>query len=191
MTHRIASLALTLVAFATTAHAATLSVFADKRIYLESAENVTLTVVGDDEGALAYSMVGRLSYDSILLSPIRASQTPAGPGWIQGTLPQTDGSVYAFDQIAFPAATASNFPGTISVVTLFASTAGIVNVSWGSNLSFFGLTAADVQGTAFCIERAEQDVLGPACSSFVPEPTTGALLALGLFSIALASRMRT
>jgi hypothetical protein len=61
------------------ARAATLSIIPDKIMYAMG-ETVTLTVVGDGHGAVAYSRFGRLLYDKNLLDPISTSQNSAGPG---------------------------------------------------------------------------------------------------------------
>ena len=183
MTYRIASIALALVAFATGANAATLSVFADKPIYFLG-ETVTLTVIGDDEGATSYGVLGILHYDGARVDNGTRTQTTLigqnGP-WVTGTLPAQDNGVTAsstaFNQIVglsggtFEPDTALNLPGTLAIVTLTAQVIGVVPVSWGSDLDFFGLVTAP--GTSFTI---------------VPEPATASLIGLGLLSLAVAKR---
>ena len=55
-----------LVAFATAASGATLSVVSDKSTY-NVGETITLTVSGDDQGATTYGIFGSLQYDGALV----------------------------------------------------------------------------------------------------------------------------
>jgi hypothetical protein len=161
------------------ASAATLSVTPDKLTYLVG-ETVTLTVIGDDGGASAFGIFGRLDYSGLLVDNGTRSQTQLvgqNGNWLKGTLVQGDDGTlansWAFNQIApftdpLSPDTANNLPGTLAIVTLIATAVGVVDVNWNSDtgsgfeLLFFGLTNAP--GTAFTI---------------VPEPATAALLALG------------
>jgi PEP-CTERM motif-containing protein len=165
--------------------AATLSISSDKLTY-NVGETMTLTVFGDDEGAIAYSIYGKLLYSGALVDngPNNGTQfqTLLGPGWTKNVLLATDdgvdASIDAFGQISLPAQSADNLPGLLSTVTLIATAPGAVDVSWddsavhpGFGLQFFGLTSAP--GTSFTI---------------VPEPTTAALLGLGLLALAIRRR---
>jgi PEP-CTERM motif-containing protein len=162
---------------ATAAGAATLSVTSNAPTY-NVGDTITLTVSGDGAGATSYSLIGRLLYNAALADPGVSSQNAVGAGWILGVLSQSDGSADSFNQIAFPAATASNLPGgnPFATLTLIAQAPGTVNVDWDSNFSWFALQGAGAApGTSFTINA-------------VPEPTTAAMLALGLFGLALGGR---
>lgn len=164
------------------ASAATLSILPSSLTY-NVGDTVTLTVIGDGQGAVAYSIYGKILYDPALMDPIATNQVIAGPGWISGVLQQGDGYAEVFNQIAYPnATTASNFPGTIAVVTLIAQAVGIVNIGWDSNLTFFDRTTANTAGASFCIG------IDP-CP--VPEPSTHLLTALGLVALSVAAKRRS
>jgi PEP-CTERM motif len=178
---------------ASAAGAATLSVESDKLTY-NVGETITLTVHGDDEGATALSVFGRLLYNGALIDNGTQSQkTLIGTGTLVGGGPHAwtkqflgagdtnaagPGSYSdAFNQIITSNGdTADNLPADnpFATVTLIAAAVGIVDVEWDTTtpeteLHFFGLT--DAPGTSFTI---------------VPEPATAALLGLGL--VALAKR---
>jgi hypothetical protein len=172
-----------LVAFATASSAATLSVVSNKTTYAVG-ETITLTVTGDDAGTTSYSIFGRLNYDGALVNNGTRTQAAAGVGWTKGSLEQADTGAFAgtfseaFDQLTLTAQSASALPASFSTVTLIAAATGVVNVSWdttspGNELNFFGLTNAS--GVSFTI---------------VPEPTTAALLGLGLLGLTLGGRRR-
>jgi PEP-CTERM motif-containing protein len=160
------------------ASAITLTVESDKLTY-NVGETITLIVRGDDEGTPegAYcSAFGSLRYSAALTDPGTGSgQSPIGAGWATGTLPMTDGSATAFDQLDFQFGPADHLsPGgtPFATVKLIAQAVGIVQVDWDPNtLIFFGLTSAP--GTSFTI---------------VPEPGTASLLGVGLIALALRHR---
>ena len=177
-----------------TADAATLSISPDKTTYLVG-ERITLTVIGDDEGAVSDRIYGRLEFDGSLVDigvPRQTGLIGASEPWNsliilrvgedielldpagQPVGGPTEAIVEAFHQRPAIAAgdTATNLPGVLSIVTLGAQAAGVVNVNWHiaddlNQLDFFGLTSAP--GTSFTI---------------VPEPGTAALFALGLLGLA-------
>jgi hypothetical protein len=167
------------------ANAATLSVNSDKLTY-NVGETITLLVYGDAEGASAYGIYGRLQYDGSLVDNDTRAQKLMGPGWVKGTLEEGDtnasgpATAYseAFDQVNVALGDYQTATSPISTVTLIAVSIGVVNVNWdtvtpGSQLNYFGLTAAP--GTSFTI---------------VPEPRTAALFALGLLGLAGRRRVR-
>ena len=149
-----------MTAFAATANAATLTLVSNKITYYLG-ETITLIVLGDDQGASAYGVFGRLDYSGALLDTARAPRSR------DVRAECTDG-----DQPPGPAGDGHA-----------ARDGGVANINWhtvldGMQLDFFGLTNAP--GTSFTIIPCD------GCS--VPEPATGALLALGLAALA-ARRM--
>ena len=175
-----------IIGFSTASNATTLSVSPDKLTY-NVGETVTLSVSGDAQGATAYGIFGRLEYTgSGSVTPQTQTQKVVRPGAINLSITNGPGFSDAFQQVvsAGTAQTASNLPADnpFSTVTLIASAVGLVNVNWnatpgsGFELTFFGLTNAP--GTSFTIVGA------------IPEPTTGALLGLGLLGLGMRRRVR-
>lgn len=166
------------LSFATAAGAATLTVVSDKLTY-NVGETITLTVTGNGGGATAYSLLGRLLYNSSLASGQTQTQQLAGTGWIAGTLVTGAGFSESFNQID------GTFLGNtccaanpLSTVTLLANAPGTVNLSWFDNLSFFDIAGAQSANASFTIAG-------------VPEPTTAAMLGLGLIGLAFGGRRRS
>jgi len=175
-----------LVAFATASNASSLSVVSNKTTYAPG-EAITLSVSGDSVGAASsYAIFGRLQYTGGG-SVISNTQTQKGVGsaWTTGGLTNGVGFSDSFNQIAplngVGGSTATSLPAKnpFSTITLIAGLTGTVNVAWnvvtgsGFELNFFGLTNAP--GTSFTI---------------IPEPTTAALLGLGLVGLTLGGRRR-
>jgi hypothetical protein len=178
--------------------AATLSISPNKTTYLVG-ERITLTVIGDDEGALSDGIYGRLEFDGSLVGfggPGQTRLIGASEPWNllilrwgedivildpdgQPVGGPTEAIAEAFHQRpAIAEDTATNLPGVLSTVILSAQATGVVNVNWHiandlNQLDFFGLTSAP--GTSFTI---------------VPEPATGALLGLGLLGLGIRRRAR-
>jgi PEP-CTERM motif-containing protein len=193
-----------LVAVATAASAATLSVASDKTTY-SVGEAITLTVSGDGLAASTQGIFGRLEMNGSLVNlsnsfvlasncnpgpaPCANTQKLIGSGFTKGILEAADSNansansltVEAFDQVNFSGGT-QTATSPISTITLIAQALGVVNADWntstgsGFELSFFGLSNGP--GTSFTIVG-------------VPEPSTVALLGFGLVGLVLGGRRRS
>jgi hypothetical protein len=146
----------------------------------------TLNIYGDAEGATANGIYGRLEYNGAIFNNLNVTQKLIGPGsdWTKGLLSSGDTNAYssnsafseAFSQVSLSGGgqTATN---PIATVTLIAGLIGISDVNWNTNtgsgleLGFFGLTSAPGVRVICCSDEV------------IPEPTTGALLALGLLAL--------
>ena len=174
-----------LVAFATGASAATLSVVSDKTTYAVG-ETITLSVLGDAQGATSFSIYGRLEYDGTFVNNGTITQKLIGPGsdWTKGPAVSGNNGLpsafsEAFNQVSLSGGgqTATN---PITTITLIASAVGVVTANWnvaqgsGFELGFFGITSSP--GVTFTI---------------IPEPSTVALLGLGLLGLAVSGRRRS
>jgi PEP-CTERM motif-containing protein len=181
------------IAWASASSAVTLAVVPDKPWYYNG-ETITLSIMGDAQGATTYGIFGRLKFNGLALDNGTRTQKTIGPTFTKGTLDAGDTNVNgadtayaeAFDQVAL-FATYQTATNPISTVTLIAGSLyfGVVNVAWdittpGFALDFFGLTNAP--GTTFTVIPCD------GCP-VIPEPGTGGLFALGL--LLLTARRRT
>lgn len=169
---------------ASAAKAATLTVTPDKTSY-EVGETITLSIVGDAEGAAALGIQGYLLFDKTLAGFVSMSQQPLVSGtttWLVGgalrnceSSPQLRSGCLLFNQI-LPIAGATGVPDNLLIATLQlqALAPGVLDFSWdtdtqsGLHLMFFGLP--DAPGASVLVHS--------------PEPGTGLLLALGLVQLA-------
>jgi hypothetical protein len=172
------------------AQAATLTMSTDKATYLPG-ETITMTILGDSEGAEALGAYGSVVYDTAFVSSNAGSQTQtalktaAGVKWIRGAL-ATDGVYFgtqdAFSQINGTTVAAGTTKKLTAVMTFTADSAGTASFSWleeagGLNLNFFGLSSNALVNQPFSVD-------------IIPEPSTAGLMGLGLIGLVLAGRRR-
>jgi PEP-CTERM motif-containing protein len=178
------------IALSATAHAATLSIDADKTIYAPG-EIVTLTVIGDSEGATDNGLFGQILFDpNGLLDASAITFTPqsGGPaGWLAGVHGCLDpGACVLINYIENELGQGASMDPTeqtLAIVTATAGAPGLYTVEWSVEeawhrdpLDFFGLTYGP--GATLVIFNTSFQV--------IPEPSTMLLLVLGL--IALGAR---
>jgi hypothetical protein len=171
---------------ASAANAATLTVTPDKTSYAVG-ETITLSIVGDAEGATAIGVQGYLLFDKTLAGFSSMSQqalTSSGGAttWLVGgalrssqSLPQFRPGCLVFNQVhPFEGVLVTPDNPLIATLQLQALAPGSLDLSWetdvrsGLHLMFFGLS--DAPGASVLIHT--------------PEAGTAALLALGLVQLA-------
>jgi hypothetical protein len=184
-------LALIGVAFAGAAEATTLTVETDKPFYLVG-ETITLTVTGDTEGASALIVFGRLRFGNPGVANVAAgvpsqtrlrASTLGGLDWVAGPVRCSSlggASCEMMNQLSpLTHRPADSTVPLTAVVSLLALAPGTSTVFWDTNkpggfqLDFFGLTNAP--GTLIHV---------------APEPTTAALLSLGLLALSVTRPRR-
>jgi hypothetical protein len=152
---------------------------------------LTLTLTATNAGETDAGVIGVLLFNNALLDPpAQATQTPlvsAGVTWTQGGLAgfcnDANGRCRMFNQTRAGGAAAIDNGGTfqLSTVTFTAVAQGTATFTWmispltpaTQRLDYFGVTNSP--GLTITI---------------VPEPTTAALLGLGLLGLAVAGRRR-
>jgi hypothetical protein len=98
--------ALALLISASASHAVSLGVISDKSWYFIG-ETITLSIVGDAQGATAYGIYGRLVFNGAAVDNVSRTQKTIGPSWIKGSLEAGDTNLVgpatayaeAFDQV--------------------------------------------------------------------------------------------
>jgi len=164
-----------------TAQAATLTMVTDKSTY-SVGETITITVTGNSEGEATTSVIGRITFDPTRTTVLTQTQTQylsfgGFVMWSLGALNQQPTNFKSFDQIGgLSPIPVSNDPLT-AVATLSADALGVVNFNWVTTgtdaLNFFSVSSGPGQTI-----------------TIIPEPTTAALLGMGLLGLAVAGRRR-
>jgi len=187
MMKRTLIMAAALVGLASVANAASVVIAADQASYTVG-DTITLTAtVTANAGEASTQVFGNILLSSgnggsvgFIAPAVQTALTSFGGGlvWvIGGSVVCSSASCIMFNQLVgvspFPV---SNTPLAIGVVQYTAATPGTVNVGFDAGtFDFFG--AALPAGTSFDIVP-------------IPEPTTAAMIGLGLFGLAVAGRRR-
>ena len=181
--------ALAVIGTAAVSSAATLTITPDQASYMVG-ETITLTVTGDSEGAAANGVFGALVLSGsggATGTGATQSQITSFSGGLSWTLGAPGGlQNVAFDQLAGTSAFPGEWASPLSTLTFSADSVGTVNFDWntdmagGFNLNFFGL----MDNSGGMAPGASVSIVA------VPEPTTAALMGLGLLGLAMAGRRR-
>lgn len=168
------------------AAAATLTIQLDQATY-NPGDIITMTILGDSQGAQDIFAYGQIEFSPVAVLGASAvvavpPSDTVGVTWLQGGLTGNCNLTTCIMINMIPSAVVSlgvdplSEPFVYGTVTATAGAPGVYPIFWnttglGFELGFFGLTDA------------------PAASLvIVPEPATGALLALGLVALARARR---
>lgn len=172
-----------IIGLATAANAASVSVTADQASYTVG-DTITLTVTATANlGEVSTQVFGDLLLTGTgavaggISNQAGLESFGGAIPWALGVTPCSPAICTAFNQIGgLSPLPVSNTPLAIAIITYTAGGAGVVNVNWDpSTFDFFGAT--NQPGTSFSIVP-------------IPEPTTAALLGLGLFGLAVSGRRR-
>lgn len=182
--------AMSVTAFALAASAATsISIGTDASTYLAGG-TITLTVTATSNGGETDNTVfGAILYENSKVTIATQSQTPMPPGdWTQGALTCTTARCVAFSQVRSAGVTAVGLTNA-TVATQTWTIGGAVPIN--TTIKFSWQTTPTTQRLDwFGITSTSQSAPGGVTVTVVPEPTTAALLGLGLFGLAVAGRRR-
>ena len=170
------------VGFAAVANAASLTITPDKTSY-SVGESIVLTITGDSGGAAAQGVFGALELTgsgSMTYASGSQSQISSFGGGLPWTMSAVGAQNTVFNQVVGVTPLPGDWTSPLAVAVYTASTLGDVNIGWDNdgtpgNLNFFGIAVGDA---------------GTASVTIVPEPTTAALMGLGLLGLALAGRRK-
>lgn len=176
-TLRFAIAVAAVLGLAAAANAATVSIAADASSY-NLGDTITITVSSDSEGELLFTATAFVAYTGPVTA-LATNQITGPAGWFTGNINalHSPGFQAAFDQLNF----SGGDPGTGigATITFSADAPGVATFTISSNP--VNLIAFDF-GTATAGDSVQVTI--------VPEPTTAALLGLGLFGLAVAGRRR-
>jgi len=196
-------IALALAGFAPSADAATNVTMIASGVSMPGSFITISTYVTSDGGEIDDTVFGAIQFQDAYVNPVQASNTQislatigtADPGWIQGALTCTTAFCVAFNQV-------KNIPATVGLTNhLIATTYFVIDpatpfwtvltFSWRTTpstqrLDWFGLTNAP--SCSFTVSTGFASI--PPCA-VIPEPTTAALLGVGLLGLALVARSGT
>ncbi len=170
------------VGFAAVANAASLTITPDKTSYTVG-ESIVLTITGDSGGASANGVFGALALSgsgSATYASGSQAQISSFGGGLLWSMSAVGTQNTVFNQIAGVGAQLGDWTSPLATATFTAASVGTVAIGWDNDgtpgaLNFFGIAVGDA---------------GTASVTIVPEPTTAALMGLGLLGLALAGRRK-